>query len=102
ADFRRLQRAEPKSVYLEDVRDAAEYSKGRHKGAVTIPVAHQQDRIKALPADKPVIFVCGTGARSGESFYMVQDLRPELKNVYYVDGEMTIGKDGSFTLKKPN
>ena len=33
---------------------------------------------------------------------MVQDLHPELKNVYYVDGEMTIGKDGSFTLKKPN
>ena len=33
---------------------------------------------------------------------MVQDLRPELKNVYYVDGEMAIGKDGSFTLKKPN
>jgi hypothetical protein len=27
-------------------------------------------------------------------------VRPELKNVFYVDGEMTIKKDGSFTLKK--
>ena len=32
---------------------------------------------------------------------MVQDVRPELKNVFYVDGEMTIKKDGSFDLKKP-
>ncbi|MDY0313243.1 MAG: rhodanese-like domain-containing protein, partial [Desulfobacterales bacterium] len=96
AEFRRILREEPKSVYLVDVRDADEFSKGSLKGAVNIPVDHLQDRIKALPADKPVIFVCGTGARSGESFYMVQDLRPELKNVYYVDGEMTIGKDGSF------
>jgi rhodanese-related sulfurtransferase len=101
-EFRRILREEPESVYIVDVRDADEFNKGSLKGAVNIPVDHLQDRIKTLPADKPVIFVCGTGARSGESFYMVQDLRPELKNVYYVDGEMTIGRDGSFTLKKPN
>ena len=101
-EFRRILREEPEAVYLVDVRDADEFGKGSLKGAVNIPVDHLQERIKTLPADKPVIFVCGTGARSGESFYMVQDLRPELKNVYYVDGEMTIGKDGSFTLKKPN
>ena len=48
-----------------------------------------------------VVFICGTGARSGESFYMVQDVRPELKNVFYVDAEMTVHEDGTFTLKKP-
>lgn len=101
-EFRRILREQPESVYLVDVRDADEFGKGSLKGSVNIPVDQLQDRIKTLPADKPVIFVCGTGARSGESFYMVQDLRPELKNVYYVDGEMTIGRDGSFTLKKPN
>ena len=31
---------------------------------------------------------------------MVQDVRPELKQVYYVDGEMTINQNGTFTLKK--
>jgi hypothetical protein len=46
------------------------------------------------------VFYCGTGARSGESYYMVKDLKPELKNVYYLDGELTIHKDGTFTLKK--
>jgi hypothetical protein len=47
------------------------------------------------------VFICGTGARSGESFYMVQDVRPELKSVYYVDAVMKVGKDGTFTLTKP-
>jgi hypothetical protein len=32
---------------------------------------------------------------------MIKDLRPELKNVYYLDGELTIRKDGSFDLKEP-
>jgi hypothetical protein len=31
----------------------------------------------------------------------VQDLRPEMKNVFYLDAEMTVHKDGSFELKKP-
>jgi rhodanese-related sulfurtransferase len=56
---------------------------------------------KTLPMDKPIVFVCGTGARSGESFYMLQDLRPEMKNVYYLEGELTFKKDGSFEIKEP-
>ena len=70
------------------------------KTAVNIPVDDLEKRIKTLPIDKPIVFICGTGARSGESYYMVQDLRPELKNVYYLDGELTIKKDGTFTIKK--
>ena len=58
-------------------------------------------KIKSLPADKPVIFVCGTGARSGESYYMVKDVRPELKEVYYVEAELEFNKDGSFKLIPP-
>ncbi len=37
----------------------------------------------------------------GESFYMVQDLRPEMKNVFYLDAEMTFNKDGSYVISKP-
>ena len=96
-----LETENPESVYLVDVRDADEYKKGTLKTAVNIPVDDLENKIKELPSDKPIIFICGTGARSGESFYMVQDLRPELKKVFYLDGELTIKKDGSFTLKKP-
>jgi hypothetical protein len=63
-----------------------------------MPVDDLEKKIATLPADKPIVFVCGTGARSGESYYMVKDLRPELKEVYYLDGELTIHKDGTFAL----
>lgn len=101
AEFTRLVNENPESIYLVDVRDVDEYKKGSLKTAVNIPVDNLEAKIKTLPSDKPIVFICGTGARSGEAFYMVQDVRPELKNVYYVDGEMTIKSDGSFTLKKP-
>lgn len=91
----------PESLFLVDVRDADEFAKGSIKTAVNIPVDQLKGRIKDLPTDKPVVFVCGTGARSGESFYMVQDLRPEMKNVYYVEAGMTFNKDGSYTIAKP-
>ena len=86
---------------LIDVRDADEFNKGSFKTAVNIPVDNLEDKIKTLPTDKPIVFVCGTGARSGESYYMVQDVRPELKNVYYLEGELTFKKDGSFEIKDP-
>ncbi|BBO71215.1 hypothetical protein DSCA_51450 [Desulfosarcina alkanivorans] len=100
-EFKRLVSESPGSLYLIDVRDADEYKKGSLKTAVNIPIDDLEAKIKTLPADKPIVFICGTGARSGEAFYMVQDVRPQLKNVFYIDGEMTIKKDGSFTLNKP-
>lgn len=100
-DFKSIMAKNPHSVQLIDVRDADEFKTGSLNTAVNIPVDVLEDKIKTLPTDKPVIFICGTGARSGESFYMVQDLRPEMKNVFYLDAEMTINDDGSFELKKP-
>ncbi|NNF98399.1 MAG: rhodanese-like domain-containing protein [Desulfobacteraceae bacterium] len=97
-EFVNLVKNQPDSLYLVDVRDPDEYAKGSFKTAVNIPVDQLESKIKTLPTDKPVVFVCGTGARSGESYYMVQDLRPELKNVFYVEAELAFKKDGSFDL----
>ena len=99
--FKKIVTDDPSSVYLVDVRDADEYATGSLKTAVNIPVDNLEAKIKSLPTDKPIVFICGTGARSGESYYMLQDLRPELKNVFYLDGELTIKKDGTFSIKKP-
>jgi rhodanese-related sulfurtransferase len=100
-EFEKIVKENPESIFLVDVRDADEYSKGSLKTAVNIPVDQLKKRIAELPSDKPVVFICGTGARSGESFYMVQDLRPEMKSVYYVEAGMTFKKDGSFEIAKP-
>lgn len=96
--FTKIAKENPSSVYLIDVRDADEFATGSFPTAENIPIDSLEARIPSLPADKPIIFVCGTGARSGEAFYMVQDLRPQLKEVYYVEAEITIAKDGSFKL----
>jgi len=100
AAFTKIVNEKPESIMLIDVRDADEFASGSFKTAVNIPVDKLEDEIKTLPTDKPVVFVCGTGARSGESFYMVQDLRPEMKNVYYLEGYLTFKKDGSFEVAK--
>lgn len=101
ATFEKIMQENPGSIMLIDVRDKDEFDKGSLKTAVNIPVDNLEDKIPSLPKGKPIVFICGTGARSGESYYMVQDVRPELKNVYYLDGELTVKKDGSFKIKPP-
>jgi len=101
AMFTDIVKNKPKSIYLIDVRDADEFADGSFKTAVNMPVDTLEEKIKTLPTDKPIVFVCGTGARSGESYYMVQDLRPEMKSVYYLEGELTFSKDGSFKITEP-
>ncbi|MEW5910142.1 MAG: rhodanese-like domain-containing protein [Thermodesulfobacteriota bacterium] len=100
SSFEKLIKENPESLFLVDVRDADEFAAGSLKTALNIPVDQLKKRIKELPSDKPIVFICGTGARSGESYYMVQDIRPELKNVYYVDAGMTFKKDGSVEIVK--
>jgi rhodanese-related sulfurtransferase len=99
--FTDIVRNQPESIYLIDVRDADEFAGGSFKTAINMPVDTLEEKIKTLPTDKPIVFVCGTGARSGESYYMVQDLRPEMKSVYYLEGELTFSKDGTFKITDP-
>ncbi|MDM8553433.1 rhodanese-like domain-containing protein [Desulfococcaceae bacterium HSG7] len=101
ASFKKILKKNPQSIMLIDVRDADEYATGHFKTAVNIPTDDLEKKIATLPSDKPVVFVCSTGARSGEAFYMVQDSRPKMKNVFYVEAEITFKKDGSYKIK-PN
>ena len=101
AAFEKILMENPAGMMLIDVRDPDEYAAGSFDEAVNIPTDALEDKISSLPSDKPVVFVCSTGARSGEAYYMVQDIRPELKNVYYLEAEITFAKDGSYTIKKP-
>lgn len=101
AFFRDTLQNHPESLFLVDVRDASEHAKGAVKGSVNIPVGSLEKRVAELPADKAVVFYCGAGARSGEAYYMIQDIKPALKNVYYLDGTMTIAPDGAFTMTRP-
>lgn len=99
--FKKILADKPETIQLIDVRDKDEYKKGHFKTAVNTPTDDLEKNVKALNDSKPIIFVCNTGAKSGEAFYMLQDLRSDLKKVYYLDAEVKYKKDGSFEIKKP-
>ena len=101
ATFEKIINENPESVMLIDVRDTDEYAMGHFKSSVNMPTDVLEEKVATLPSDKPIVFVCATGARSGEAYYMLQDLRPELKEVYYLEAEITFEKDGAYTIKKP-
>jgi len=98
ATFEKILKENPGSIFLIDVRDPDEFSAGHFKTAVNMPVDDLEKKVKTLPTDKPIVFVCQTGARSGESFYMVKDLRPDIKEVYFLEAEIAYEKDGSYKI----
>ncbi|MFH2058712.1 MAG: rhodanese-like domain-containing protein [Pseudomonadota bacterium] len=98
--FKEIMAKNPESITLIDVRDADEFKKGHFKTATNIPVEILEPKIKDLPSDKPIVYVCSTGARSGEAFYMTLEKRESLKDVFYVEAEIDFMSDGTYTLKK--
>jgi rhodanese-related sulfurtransferase len=97
ASLEKILKEAPESIVLVDVRDPLEFASGSFKNAINIPADTLSKNIGTLPADKPIIFFCSTGARSGEAYDIVQLLRPELK-AYFFNGKVKFAKDGSYTI----
>jgi rhodanese-related sulfurtransferase len=97
--FQQVWRAQPASVMLIDVRDAKEFANGAITGAVNLPINELEKQIATLPLDKPVVFICGTGARSGEAYDMVKLYRAEVQ-AFFIDAEAKFMADGSYTMTK--
>ena len=97
ASFEKTLKEAPDSVYIIDVRDPKEFETGTFKGARNVPINSLEKRIDELPTDKPIVFVCGTGARSGEAHDMAKLYKPALKT-YFPDADIKWTKDGSYTI----
>ncbi|MDF1591976.1 MAG: rhodanese-like domain-containing protein [Desulfobacterales bacterium] len=100
AVFETIIEEKPESIILIDVRDPDEFKAGSFETAINVPTDKLEEKIKTLSEEKPVVFICSTGARSGEAYYMVKDLRPKFKDVYYLEAELTFNKDGSHKITK--
>mgnify|MGYP003388301350 CR=1 FL=1 len=87
----------PGSVMLIDVRDAKEVAAGMIKGSVNIPMNELEKKIATLPTDKQVVFVCGTGARSGEAYDMVKLLGGKVQ-ASFLDADIKFNADGSYSM----
>ena len=100
ASFKNIVAKAPDSIHLIDVRDAEELAAGTFKPARKLPLDDLEGQIAELPTDKPIVFVCSTGARSGEAYDMVRAEREGLK-VYFLNAEVTHAADGSYTIAPP-
>ncbi|MBW8370027.1 MAG: rhodanese-like domain-containing protein [Thiobacillus sp.] len=99
ASFERIMKENPDSLLLVDVRDAKEFNTGAVKGAINMPIGEVGKKVDTLPRDKPIVFLCGTGARAGEAYDTVKLLRSELQ-AYFIDAEMKFNADGTYSIKE--
>lgn len=97
SSFEQIWKTNPGALMLVDVRDPKEFAAGTIKGAVNIPINELEKKIAMLPTDKPVIFVCGTGARAGEAFDTVKMLGGNVQ-AYFLDANVKFRVDGSYTM----
>jgi rhodanese-related sulfurtransferase len=95
--FQRTLKEHPGALLVIDVRDQKEYAAGTILGAVNIPMAELEKKVASLPADKVIVFVCATGARSGEAYDTAKLLRTEL-NAYFLDAKVSYAGDGTFSI----
>ncbi len=98
--FKKLVAEAPDSVHLIDVRDPEEFEAGSFPTAINMTVDDVEENVAELPNDKPIIFVCATGARSGEAYDIVRPEREDLE-IYFLNATVEYAKDGSFTLQPP-
>lgn len=97
ASFEKVWKENPGSIMLVDVRDAKEFAAGTAKGAVNIPINELEKKLSTLPTDKPVVFICGTGARSGEAYDTVKLLGGKVQ-AYFIDADIKFAGNGEYTI----
>uniref|UniRef100_Q47C09 Rhodanese-like protein n=1 Tax=Dechloromonas aromatica (strain RCB) TaxID=159087 RepID=Q47C09_DECAR len=97
ASFERILKEAPDSVFLVDVREPAEFARGSFKGAVNIPVATVEKRVSELPTDKPVIFFCSAGGRSGDALDRARLAKPSI-TAYFLDANVKWMPDGAYAI----
>jgi rhodanese-related sulfurtransferase len=97
ASFERIYRETPDAVHLIDVREPREFAAGTFKAAINMPVNTLEKNLDKLPTDKPIVFFCGAGGRSGEAHDLVRAQRPELKTVF-IDATIKWTATGDYTI----
>ncbi len=98
ASFERIMKENPAQIVVVDVRDDREFKKGSMPGAINIPVGEVEKKMTELPKDKPIVFVCPTGARSGEAYDTVMMLDGGVK-AYFLDADIAFSGGDQYSIK---
>ncbi|MCP3867574.1 MAG: hypothetical protein GY703_05660 [Gammaproteobacteria bacterium] len=95
ASFQNLATNNPDAFHWYDVRDPEEVeSDGTFSKAVIMTVDEVEENVNELPTDKPIVFFCSTGARSGEAHDIAKMNRENLQ-AYFLDANVSFSQDGS-------
>lgn len=97
SSFEKILKEAPDSVFLVDARDPAEFALGSFKGAINMPVVTVEKRAGELPLDKPIIFFCSAGGRSGDALDKARKANPKIK-AYFLDANVKWTKDGGYAI----
>ncbi len=97
ASFEAAWKADPASILLVDVRNPNEYAAGTIKGAINVPMGELEKKLSTMPKDKPIVFVCGTGARAGEAYDTAKTFAADLQ-VAFLDATVKFAGDGTATM----
>lgn len=97
ASFEAAWKADPASILLVDVRNANEFAAGTIKGAVNVPMNELEKKLTTFPKDKPIVFICGTGARSGEAYDTAKLYAADLR-VSFLDANIKFAGDGTAAI----
>ncbi|MFR9777611.1 rhodanese-like domain-containing protein [Micromonospora sp. MS34] len=81
---------------LLDVREPAEWRAGHAPRARHIPLGQLADRLGELPADRPIVTVCRSGARSRQAAAL---LARDHRQVHNLAGGMRAWVDAGFALQ---
>ena len=95
--FDTIVKENPDSVHIIDVRSAEEFSKGSIPTAINMPIDALVKDIDGLPADKPIIYICGSGTQSGEAHDITAMMRDGLKT-YFLNAQLAMNMDGTYTV----
>ncbi len=84
----------PDKVLWIDTRDPSEIAAdGTFSKATVIPVEKLEAEIPNLPNNRPIIFFCSTGARSGEAYDFLMMKRSDIE-AYFLEAAVSFkGKD---------
>ncbi len=88
--------------FLLDVREPAEFEAGHAPGATLVPLGTLPDGWSGLPADRTILCVCRSGARSGQATAFLREQGLDAVNLeggmqaWSAFGLDVVRADGSF------
>ena len=80
-----------------DVREPVEWEAGHAENVIWNPMSTFD--VNALPTDKPLIFICRSGNRSGQ---VVNKVGSQLENVFNMTGGMKAWNEAGLTMVSTN